>query len=361
VVRGRRAEHRKQDFENSRLPVTRLSARQIRAVLDLVGVVHGARDVEEFQRELLPALRRLVPADYVSFNEVGADGTTYATFVDPQVSAEQMQAWARGASQNPLIVRYANTRDGRAYRFSDVVSREELRDLELFRELYEVLGIRHQVAFALALPPDLTRGIALSRGGSDFTDVQCEMLNLARPHLLQAYMNVRLRSQSLRLLRALRSGLDELGEEVVVLDREGRVAFGSATALELISSQGGGQGRRLPPTLTPPSRGSWEPRRAELAGEQILIRRVAVQGGDEVLSFERQRGNVRLATLRGLGLSPREAEVLAEFARGRTVAEVAERMGITARTVHKHTQHIHAKLGTRDRLQAVSVALAAAR
>ncbi|MFI4991279.1 MAG: response regulator transcription factor [Solirubrobacterales bacterium] len=59
------------------------------------------------------------------------------------------------------------------------------------------------------------------------------------------------------------------------------------------------------------------------------------------------------------GLSPRESEVLRLLARGRTTQSIAAELGISPRTVHKHTERIHAKLGTHDRAQAIATALAA--
>ncbi|HVW19325.1 MAG TPA: helix-turn-helix transcriptional regulator, partial [Solirubrobacteraceae bacterium] len=66
------------------------------------------------------------------------------------------------------------------------------------------------------------------------------------------------------------------------------------------------------------------------------------------------------AALAGLGLSGREAEALVAVARGRSTAEAAADLGISPRTLAKHLQRIHAKLGVRDRAQAVATAWAAA-
>jgi DNA-binding NarL/FixJ family response regulator/signal transduction histidine kinase len=52
-------------------------------------------------------------------------------------------------------------------------------------------------------------------------------------------------------------------------------------------------------------------------------------------------------------LTPREAEVLALIAAGRTNAEIAEALVVSAATVKSHINHIFAKTGVRDRAQAV--------
>ncbi|MCP9963372.1 helix-turn-helix transcriptional regulator [Streptomyces somaliensis] len=53
------------------------------------------------------------------------------------------------------------------------------------------------------------------------------------------------------------------------------------------------------------------------------------------------------------GLTPREHAVLLALAEGLPATAVARRLGISARTVHKHLQNLYRKLGTADRLSAV--------
>jgi DNA-binding CsgD family transcriptional regulator len=57
------------------------------------------------------------------------------------------------------------------------------------------------------------------------------------------------------------------------------------------------------------------------------------------------------------GLTPREIQVLAGVARGRTNAETAELLSIAPGTVKKHLDHIYEKLGVGTRTEAVLTAL----
>lgn len=56
-------------------------------------------------------------------------------------------------------------------------------------------------------------------------------------------------------------------------------------------------------------------------------------------------------------LSPRELEVLALLAEGRSGPDIAERLTISPETAHTHIRNLRAKLGASTRLEAVAVAL----
>jgi len=333
----------------------------MRKVLDFVGDAHGAEDVQEL-REFLPnGLGALVRTDWASYNEVGVDGSVHVAVSVPEVPRELLGDWARLAYQNPLAARHARTRDGRAYRFSDVAEREQLDGLELFRTFYKTLGIRHQIAFTLPSPPELTFAVALSRGGRDYSDRDRDLLNLTRPHLIQAYRNVQARERAARLIEALRRGVDASEEAIAVIE-SGALAFASEGARRRLRALGWREGAAAPDLLLAPGPTGrlWDPLLVRLGAGNLVIRRLPSGSRDSfVVVFERPRSQLSDVALRGLGLSPRESQVLRMLAAGQDTRSIAAEMGISPRTVHKHTERIHAKLGTHDRAQAIATALAA--
>jgi DNA-binding CsgD family transcriptional regulator len=56
-------------------------------------------------------------------------------------------------------------------------------------------------------------------------------------------------------------------------------------------------------------------------------------------------------------LTPREVEVLAHVSAGFTAAQIADRLGISHKTIDKHKQRIYSKLEVHSQTHAVSVAL----
>ena len=176
-------------------------------VLGLLEDVIGLTDLDEFRTGLLEALVRVVPSDWASLNDVGPDPDDFAAIVIPEAPAWLLERFPRYMHQNPLIRHMSETQDGRAYRISDFISDTELRELDLYREVYGPLGnTNYQIAFTLPHTPGRILGIALSRGAEDYTDAERDLLNRARPALIQTFRNAIEHEALRRELAGLRSG-----------------------------------------------------------------------------------------------------------------------------------------------------------
>jgi DNA-binding CsgD family transcriptional regulator len=160
-----------------------------RRVLSVIGEVIGLLDHEELCHGLLRALREAVPAEFCALNELPAELPRTVSITDPPVPPEIHDAFARYGPENPLVQHFMRARESRATRFSDLLTRRELHSLNVYRHVYQPLGVEYQIAFTLPSPSGRVLGIALSRAKRDFTATERDLLNLSRPYLIQAYRN----------------------------------------------------------------------------------------------------------------------------------------------------------------------------
>ena len=107
----------------------------------------------------------------------------------PPAKEDLLERFARHRHENPIMNHHLQTGDGRAYRFSDLIGRRELRRLALYREVYAPLGVEHQIAFTLPSGRGRLLAVALSRGTRNYTNAERDLLNRARPMLIQAFRN----------------------------------------------------------------------------------------------------------------------------------------------------------------------------
>jgi DNA-binding CsgD family transcriptional regulator len=164
------------------------SPRGDRPLLELIGDVMALVDLDELRYGMLEALLRAVPSKWASLNEVGPERVV--AIAVPHIDDHWFERFAELAHENPIYQRWLRTRDGRATRFSDVTTREELEATRLYREVYIPLGVRFQIAFTMPDgASDRILAIALSREDRDYTEPERAFLNDARPFLIQAYRN----------------------------------------------------------------------------------------------------------------------------------------------------------------------------
>jgi DNA-binding CsgD family transcriptional regulator len=213
-------------------------------LLSLVEDVIGLTDLNEFRFGLLDALRRAVPSDVVSLNDLGPGPTDATVIAIPPPAPELLETFARLQHQNPLAAYHARTRDGRAIRFSDVVSRRELHQLPIYREVYARIGIEYQIAFTLPAGPSRMLGVALSRDDHNFTNAERDLLNRARPVVIQVFRNaiehdelsatiVGLREGRAVTAALLRAGLTEREAQIVNALAHGQSVRDIAAGLEI--------------------------------------------------------------------------------------------------------------------------------
>jgi DNA-binding CsgD family transcriptional regulator len=190
------------------------------------------------------------------------------------------------------------------------------------------------------------------------------MLDLLAPHLTRARDRIVERTRTGTLIAVLDQARRLAGTEVIALDGRGAIAAAGGGALTLLRAYfDGAHGTALPPAIV-----DWLEAEGDeaiggrvplmVSGERgcLTVREAPVRGLDgRVLVLEEQRA-VTPASLRSLGLTRRQAEVLALAAAGMGTAEIADALFISPVTVRKHFEHLYERIGVHSRAAAVAVA-----
>jgi DNA-binding CsgD family transcriptional regulator len=226
----------------------RLGPSDYQALLGLVRQLYGIDRVEDFPRKAIVGIGRLIPCDILTYNEIDTRRQR-ATFIEEPagaINASQAAVFNRYADQHPLITHYARTRESRPRKISDFLTLTEFRRLGLYQEFFRTLAINYQMAVTIPSSPELVIGIAVNRSSHDFSERDRTLLDLLRPHLVQAYRNAAeratLRDRAEEAERALWSaparqlaGLTRREHDVLVLVAEGKTNPQIAQRLRLSS------------------------------------------------------------------------------------------------------------------------------
>jgi len=192
-----------------------------------------------------------------------------------------------------------------------------------------------------------------------------------QPHIVQAHRNAKSFSQVKREAALVLTGLEEIGRGIVLLTSGGAIRVATRLARQWLTTYFGHRALRakhLPEALqrwvkfqetTVSSSGDIISAREPLVVEgqegRLIVRLIPADGGSFLL-LQQQDTVLRPASLEVLGLSRREAEVLAWVAQGKTDAAIGTILSLSPRTVAKHLQHIYERLGVENRSSAAALA-----
>jgi DNA-binding CsgD family transcriptional regulator len=348
--------------------VVRLVESDLRAVLELLREAEAAEGRDPFPPPMLESLTRLIPCEFASFAELDRTqrrvlsdtSSTGDRFDDDDLDgAERRELW-RLLDQHPLCTYQVRTGRQDAVKISDFFSRRELHRLELYSERLRPHGIEDELEVGISSSPRYTRNF-LFYGARDFDERDRLLLNLLQPHLFYLYQHAAERGALTGALAALNvAESDDRG--VIVLGRFGQVEAATPAARRLLEHYlDHSLGSTLPNALVgwvrnqrcrlnddrdlpPPG----APMTLERDGRRLQI----ILAAEDVLLLEEE--TQRLQTGDGLGLTPRECEVLRQVAKGQSNGEIASILWVEPSTVRKHLEHIYEKLNVSSRTAAVA-------
>jgi len=255
-------------------------------------------------------------------------------------------------------------------RLSDLVSRPKWHDTGLYKELYRPFRMEHLIGAALpAIGPREVHIVGL-REAIDFDERACGVFDLLAPHLAAVYRNAQAVGELETQLASLREGLEANGRAAILLGPGRRIRHISARARELLTAYFHWTDRRALPAplddwlrrqgLTADAAvAPLRPLVAERDGRRLTIQLLRSNGGPFLLLSERKL-RIAPADIASLGLSPRETEVLAWLAHGKSNAEIAGILGLSPATIKHCLERVYGKLDVGTRAAATAVAVAAA-
>jgi DNA-binding CsgD family transcriptional regulator len=347
----------------------RLRTGDMRAILGFVGDAYALAPRGGFRLHTMERLRALVPSDMAAWVETYTDRPQAEAIASPHdLLPDGPRRFARIRDDHPILAHFERSGDGGAVKLSDFFAPAQYRRLRFYQEFFRPAGVEHQLSMALPRRgPRLIR-ITLNRRRCDFSERDRLVLNLVRLHVAQAHQN----AEAFERIDAERSDLERAAEAldvgVIVVRGRGRVAYMNPRAREQLAAYFGPHPVRhgsLPDAIAgwlaahprpcvdddlPPPR---QPLVVERDGSRLEIRSLAEP--DRCLLVARERiTRIAPRSLESLGLTRRQAEVLAWVAQGKANSEIASILEISPNTVARHLEAIFATLGVETRTAAAA-------
>lgn len=350
---------------------TRLSHRDFDACSRVLRELYQNPSLRTFPDRLQPLLARLVPASYISYNDINERQGRFVIRYDPArpEAKKLLPQFTAFFHTHPLHDHFQKS-GVLVKKVSDAATLRQFRNTAIYQEYFRVLGTRHQMGFFLPREGYSRVGLALNREIKDFSERDRSVLEFLGPHVTQAYRNARVADAMAVKPETLADGLDAMRRAVILAGVDGRIHLQSALAREWLREFFPKEQttKRLPATLA-----NWlvqlekSPRicgpvlsefSAPAQGDfRLLIYCGRSRSGEYVLALIRERMKLDVAAAQSFGLTPREAEILFWISEAKTRPEIGAILGISWRTIAKHSEHLFAKLGVENRLEAQRVGL----
>ncbi len=361
--------------------MTRLRPRDFAALSQALETLYADTGPATLSDRILATLRQLFDCDFASFSLMDLRrGRFHSLNLAPLVPDwPGMETQQRHLRSDPAAVYIMRTRDPKALKISDFVSLRQYRSSGIYTEVFSRVRCNRRLGFAVNDGSPVSLIATLNRKGQDFSEEDRGLLDLLRPHLLQANAHAHAdqiaRTERARELTHLGDALEVgLGE----VDAAGRILWITPRAQGLLSTFFPGPARwpvprqlptaverQLAPTLRPrqkplpaelvkPRQSVW--RFTSPAGCVLQLRLIAgVKPGR--WQFLLQEASCKLISLHAFQqktkLTPREGEVLHWLAEGKSNAAIAIILGVAEKTVGKHLENIYGKLHVENRASAI--------
>jgi DNA-binding CsgD family transcriptional regulator len=356
--------------------MSRLRQRDFHAIMEIVERLYSYQTLDACEAGIVESLQRVMDCDSWHLSESDPKRRRVRWTSDwasrrPETIPNPNEVVARYMHEHPFLRRWNSHReDLKPVTLSDLISRPSWHDTGLYNEIYRPIRIEHMLGVALpGLRPHAVHVVGL-RETIDFDDRDRRVLDLLAPHLAAVYRNAEAVGELQTQLAALHHGLEANGRAAILLGPGRRIRQMSARARDLLTSHFRWSDRSALPApvdgwlrrqglTVDASVAPLRPLVVERDGRRLTIQILRDRRGPFLLLSERKL-RIGPADIVSLGLSPRETEVLAWLAHGKSNAEIAGILGLSPATIKHCLERVYGKLDVGTRAAATAVAVAAA-
>jgi len=350
-----------------------------RVVLESIELLHGHDNFMSLRQAMIQVAQQLFEADFVSYSQYDATiGNEFTLTNDESANREANRMspiYAQVGHTHPVVDIQQEGENVPAMRISDVVGDAEFRERAAYREYMRHLDVQYQLVIPLYTTSKFNTGVTLCNSISDFTQRDCELANLIRPHMIEAFRLVLLQERLQSLLVKKAALLEQSGTGRIDVAFDGQILNETPVARQalvkvfpirqttstalpapirewLIS--------RLTPKLDamqidqqPPFR--WVDADGELSVTLLSVQ-YELQWASLLVNYSERFDPIK--RLHRDGLTRREAEVLFRLTKGETNKQIAKALGMRPDTARTHVERIRDKLHVETRTAAAAIAQA---
>jgi DNA-binding CsgD family transcriptional regulator len=353
-----------------------LRQRDFHAILEIIEELYSYQAPEECEIGMVRSLRHVINCNSFHMSGINpslrrarwsSSWTSGPTTSMPNVR----EVFERHMHEHPFLEHWAPDQAVvKAATLSDLVSQPLWRNTALYNEVYRPFRIEHMLGVAVRVSRPYKMHVVAMRETLDFDDRDRRVLDLLAPHLEAAYRYAEGVSDLKAQLATLLQGLEVNGHAAILLGPDRRIRQTSVRAQELLTAYFRWTDRGALPApvddwlrrqelTAAASIAPLGPLVAERDGRRLTIQILRDRGGPFLLLSERKL-HIAPADIASLGLSPRETEVLALLAHGKSNAEIAGILGLSPATIKHCLERVYGKLDVGTRAAATAVAVAAA-
>ena len=353
-----------------------LHQRDLHAVLEIVEELHSYRTPEECEIGMVRSLQRVIGCDSFHMSSIDparrrARWSSSWSSGQTTFMANVREVFERHMHEHPFLEHWDHGRVAlKPATLSDLVDQRSWHNTAIYNEIYRPFHIEHMLGIAVRVSSPRKMHVVAMRGTVDFNDRDRRALDLLAPHLEAAYRYAEVASDLKAQLATLLQGLEVDGSAAIHVSRDRRIRHMSPRAQDLLLAYFHWTDRRMLPvpiddwlrrqgTSTDALLAPLRPLVVEREGRRLTVQVLRSHGGPFLLLSERKL-HISPADIASLGLSPRETEVLAWLAHGKSNAEIADILGLSPATIKHCLERVYGKLDVGTRAAATAVAVAAA-